>query len=400
MDWKDGSFMHRCWAAVDLDAFAENYRAMRSRCRPETKLLAVVKADAYGHGDQQVGRLMEQLGADWLGVACYDEALSLREAGIGLPILILGPTPVELCAGLVEHGITQALLSPRYARELRAEAERLGVRVSCHLKIDSGMHRIGFNPLDPQEMELARQLYSWPQLEVTGIFSHFCCADESDPDSRAFTRMQFERFSGACNWLADQGIDCGIRHCSGTAAAITHPEWQMDMIRGGIGLYGMLPSEDSAGIIPMHPAMSLYTTVSMVKEVAPGEDIGYGRKFRTTRPTLVATVPIGYADGYPRCFCNRAKMLIRGQFAPVLGKICMDQVMLDVTDIPGVEAGDLVTVAGRDGENQITFDQLAALSDTINYDRTCSLAPRIPRVYLQGGRIVEVRDYLTPRVRP
>ena len=399
MDWRDGSFMHRCWAVVDLDAFEENYRALRSRLREDTKLLAVVKADAYGHGDQQVARLMEEVGADWLGVACYDEALSLRAAGSRLPILILGHTPVELCGGLAEQEITQAIFSPQYARDLRREAARRGVRVKGHLKIDSGMHRIGFNPLSREEMELARELYQWPELEMTGIFSHFCCADESDEESRAFTRMQFDRFSGACRWLQEQGVDCGIRHCSGTAATITHPEWQMDMVRGGIGLYGMLPSDDSAGIIPLHPAMSLYTVVSMVKEVAPGEDIGYGRKFRTTAPTLVATVPIGYADGYPRCFCNRAKMLIRGQFAPVLGKICMDQVMLDVTHIPGVQAGDLVTVAGRDGEQQITFDELAALSDTINYDRTCSLAPRIPRVYLRHGQVAAVRDYLTCRVR-
>lgn len=391
------SYMKRCWAQVDLDALELNYQQIRAYLQPQTRLLAIVKADAYGHGDQQVGLLMERLGADYLGVACYDEALSLRVAGCQGPILILGPTPAELAPGLAQHRITQTVYSPAYAQELEAQARKAGVVVEIHAKLDTGMNRIGFEPAIPAEMEQVAGLYRNTAFHCTGIFTHFCCADENTPESLAFTKGQYELFHQACEALARQGIDCGIRHCSGTAATMLYPDWHMDMIRWGIGLYGMLPSGYCQGILPMAPVMSLHSVVSMVKELPQGAFVGYGRQFQADRPMRVATVPIGYADGYSRSFCNKARMLIRGQYARVLGKICMDQTMVDVTDIPGVQAGDPVVVAGRDGDNWVTFDELAVLSDTINYDRTCALAARVPRVYFQGGQVVEVRDYLTCR---
>ena len=390
-------YLKRTWAQVDLDAVESNYRAIRACVKPETKVCCVVKADAYGHGAEMMAKIYEELGADWFAVSNLEEALQLRRAGAERPILILGYTPPRCAAALAENNIAQAVVGPDFAAELSREAVAAGVTVRAHLQMDTGMSRVGFFYQDSSrdgasldEMERACRL---PGLDMEGAFTHFASADEGET-GRAYTARQFACFTGALRALEQRGIHFRLRHCANSAAIFDYPEMQLDMVRPGVILYGLMPSGDVEHPVPLTPAMTLVSTIALVKNVPEGTCVSYGRRFSAARPTRVATVPVGYADGFLRRFGEGASLVVRGKRADVIGRVCMDQLMIDVTDIPDAAPGDEVTIFGRADFGAETADEIAARAGTIGYEVICGIATRVPRVFLRGGREVGVLDYL------
>lgn len=386
------AFERHCWAEVDLDALGRNLAAIRRRVG-ETPICAVVKAAAYGHGDGPVARYLAGQGVHWFAVSCLAEALRLRRAGITGGVLILGYTDPGQAAALAEHQIAQAVMSLAYARQLSAAACAAGVTVDCHLKVDTGMGRIGFAAragLDAAlgEMEAALSL---PGLCFTGLFQHFAVADETDAESAAYTEGQHALFVRVREALAARGHRFALAHCCNSAAGMAHPEWGMDLVREGILLYGYDPAggPDCPGFAP---PLRLKTVVTQVKALAAGESVSYGRSYTVpadAAPRRVATVAVGYADGYPRALSNCGVMALHGRPAPVLGRVCMDQTILDVTDIPDARPGDEVTVFGPGGAAD-SAASAARKAGTIPYELLCGVGLRVPRVYLQDGKPTEV----------
>lgn len=388
-------YLRRSWAAVNLNALDHNVAEIRRRIPASCALMGVVKADAYGHGDIMTARRLVQNGAAWLGVSNIDEAMVLRRKGIGQEtgILIFGDTPVHYASELARFGITQTVYSPDYATALSREAVRLGVMVDVHLKVDTGMARIGFVCLGDR-LETADEVAAaavLPGLNATGIFTHFSCADDPDPEAVAYTKVQLARFTALCDTLSARGIPFRWRHCCNSAGILNYPEAHLDMVRAGIILYGLAPSSSLRGVGNFIPILDLKTVISQVKTVPAGQDISYGRIFRTDSARTIASVCIGYADGYLRGFSSRAKMIVHGHLAPVVGRVCMDQLMLDVTDIPDVKPGDTVTVFGAEG---VTADDLASLVDTVGYELVCLISRRVPHVYLENGEEIAIADYI------
>ncbi len=375
----------RLMAEIDLDAIEHNVREIRARLRPETKLLAVVKADGYGHGAVEVSKICLFNGADQLGIATCEEGEALRQANIPVPILILGYTLESRFETVIENELTQAVFTYEMAEKLSDTAVKMGKTAYMHIKIDTGMGRIGFLPC-PESLETIDKIFKLPNVKVTGIFTHFSTADEKD---KTFTKTQFERFLYMTEGLEKMGHTGLIRHCANSGAIIDMPELQLDMARAGIILYGMMPSTE-VGDIDIRPAMSLKTHISYVKNVQSDTPIGYGRTYYTDKPSKIATVPIGYADGYSRAFSNKARVIVNGQYANVVGNVCMDQLMLDVTHIKDIKQGDEVIVMGSDGERSITAEELAALSNTINYEIVCNVGKRVPRVYIRSGKVIKL----------
>ena len=389
------NFLRRAWAEIDLDALAYNVANIKGTLNPSTKLMGVVKADAYGHGARTVGKELLALGADWLGVSNINEALSLRRSGIRAPILIFGVTPPEYAGRLAEEQITQTVFSPEYGAALEQAAAGQGVTVEIHVKIDTGMGRIGFDGFRPEEAcrEICRILQK-KHLRATGVFTHFSCSDELTPSAREYTRRQYELFLEVCRQVEREGFSLGLRHCCNSGGILAHREMQLDMVRAGLILYGLYPTPETRELMPLSPVMSLRAAVSMVKSVREGRMISYGRTFETPAPMEIATVPIGYADGYHRSLSNKGRMLLHGQYAPVVGRVCMDQLMLDVTGIPGVSADSTVTIVGIDGEKRISMEEFAESAGTINYEMICLVGRRVPRIYKKNGEEIAVVDYV------
>ena len=390
-------FLRRSWAVVDLGRLERNVQAVRSGLSLGTMLMGVVKADAYGHGDRYVASRLAELGVDWFGVSNLDEAVSLRAHGICKPVLIFGITPPEHVKTLAEYNITATIHSLEYARALDKAAEAAGVFVQGHLKLDTGMSRLGFvmtgSEYDTVLAEAA-EACRLSRLKIPGVYTHFSCADELDEDSIAFTRGQFEYFLGAVGQLEKSGIRFAVKHCCNSAATMLYPEMHLDMVRPGIILYGLSPGRELNGRAELCPVMDLFSCITMLKEIDEGRFVSYGRCYTAHRKMKVATVPIGYADGYSRELTNKARMLVRGHFANVIGRVCMDQLMLDVTHIEGVRAGDIVTIVGEDSGRRLGFDEMADLSGSINYEKTCLIGKRVPRIYRQGGKDIGVVDYI------
>ena len=376
--------IRRCWAEIDLDQMEKNYHALRSKIDPETRMMGVVKADAYGHGAVQSATLLAELGINWFGVSNLSEAIQLRQGGITQPILVLGYTSPECADLLAQEKITQTVYSREYLQALARAAELAGVSVEVHVKIDTGMGRIGFDPDSEEDFSTLCGLKDKKNLKMTGIFTHFAVADENG-DGLEYTQEQFKKFRKLCERLENAGVEVGLRHCCNSAGILRCPEMQMDMVRAGISLYGLLPSNDCQGDIDTYPVMAWRSVVSMVKEIAPGQTVSYGRTYMAHRPMRVATVAVGYADGYSRSHSNRGYVLIHGKKAPILGRVCMDQCIVDVTDIPDVMMGDQVTLAGCDDAECISFDHLAELSGTINYELICLVGKRVDRIFLRNG---------------
>ncbi len=394
-------YLKRTWATIDLSRIEHNYRLIRERyigTDKKTMICAVVKANAYGHGDKVVAKLLDQCGADWFGVSNIEEGLALREAGIKKPILIFGHTPCELAPLLARRGITQTCLSLEYAKELSRHASSYNVTVDIHIKVDTGMSRIGFvcsteDMVDTCCNQIA-QVYTLPALRATGIFTHFSCSDEKAEDSVCFTKGQFSRFLHVCKTLEQQGYSLGIRHCCNSAAVVNYPEMHLDMVRPGIILYGCPPSSDMEQNSPFLPAMELKTTVSEVKEIPAGTAVSYGRIYTSEHPIPVASLTIGYADSFPRTE-QQAQVLLHGKRVPVIGRVCMDQMMVDISGLKNVKMGDTVTVFGCDDTEEITAGEFALLRGSVNYEALCAVGIRVPRVYLYDGRVTEVTDYIS-----
>lgn len=392
-------FLKRTWAEIDVNAIGHNFRAIRATLRPGVKMCCVVKADAYGHGAPVVAREYQRLGADWFAVSNLEEAIQLRRCAITRPILILGYTPPQKAEELSELNISQSVLSLDYARQLSGYAQEAGVEVKIHVKVDTGMSRIGFvyqslgrdeDSLD--EMETACRL---PGLVPEGIFTHFAVADDGQ-DGEAFTLHQYGCFKEAIETMENRGIRFAVRHCANSGAVCDYPELQLDMVRPGIILYGMEPSSSIRSPLDLRPAMELKTVISQKKTIPAGATVSYGRTFTAANDMVIATVPIGYADGYPRKFSGQAEMLVHGKRVPVVGRVCMDQLMVDVTAVPEAHEGDVVTVFGHDGDAFLPVDELAALNDTIHYEMVCLVGKRVPRIYWKNGKQVGELNYICP----
>ena len=377
--------LRRTWAEIDLDALAHNYRQARAKIGPRVKYLGVVKADAYGHGAIQVSRKLEALGADYLAVSSLDEAEELRRGGIRAPILILGHTPPAMVPQLIRYRITQAVSAKAKAEEYSAAAVRCGGTLKVHIKVDTGMSRLGFlvrgDHFDTGVAAIAESC-ALPGLEAEGIFTHFAVSDEGDADSEAYTREQFGVFTRVLDALAARGRTFAIRHCANSGALARYPEMYLDMVRPGIALYGVGADAERLGL---EPVMALKSSVSTIKTFDPGTDISYGRTFRTAGRTRVGVLPIGYADGFFRGLSNRMSVVTDAGAAPLRGRICMDMSMVDLTDLPAVKVGDEVEIFGR----RQKVDDLAAILNTIPSELTCAVSKRVPRVYLEDGKIVE-----------
>lgn len=396
----DLNLRKRCWAEIDLDAVKHNFLSIRSCIDKEKKLCCVVKANAYGHGAIELSRLYAELCADLLAVSNIEEAIQLRKGGISLPILILGYTPAECAKYLVEYKITQAVYSYEYAKSLNENLLALGkdTRLPIHIKLDSGMGRIGFSCKDRIGLDEVEAVAKMESFILDGIFTHFAIADGGD-DSEEYTKEQYSKFTGFIDALEEKGITFKIKHCSNSAGIIDFPEYALDGARAGIILYGYAPSNDMHKNLPLKPVMSLKTVVSHVKDIEIGDAVSYGCTFVADKKMRIATVSVGYADGYLRANeKNGGYMLVRGKRANIVGRVCMDQLMLDVTDIDGVCMGDIVTIIGRDGEEQIGADTIAELNGTIPYEILCDVGMRVPRFYISNGEIIEVKDNIVGEI--
>lgn len=382
----------RVWAEVDLDAIWENMVHMKENIAEKTKILAVIKTDGYGHGGVPIAKMLEQL--DFMfgyAAATYEEAHVLREAGVKKPILILGYTFPYCYEELIREEIRPAVYRRDTVEELVAAAAKVGQKAKVHIKVDTGMGRIGITP-DEEGLEFVGFLMGHPELEVEGIFTHFAKSDEEDKTSAYHQLALFQNFIDRIQ--TELGLTIPVKHCSNSAAILEMPQANMDMVRAGITTYGLYPSEEvSKDIVPLRAAMSLYSHIVYCKTIHAGQSVSYGGLFTAQKDTRVATIPVGYGDGYPRSLSGKGYVLIRGKKAPILGRVCMDQFMVDISEIPGVMEGDKVTLLGVDGTERITAEELGELSGRFNYEFVCDLGKRIPRVYRQHGEITEVRDY-------
>lgn len=367
------------WAEVDLDALAHNVRTLKARAQG-AQLWAVVKANAYGHGAVAVARAALDAGADGLCVVCLEEAEELRLSGIGAPVLVLGPTEPWQARRAVELSVIPTVASRELALALADAAAALDVVQPVHIKVDTGLHRFGLRPYEA--IALARFLRQVPQLRVEGLFTHFASAEDGD---KTYTLEQYRTFlsvAGELDWVP-------VRHVSNTATILDMPEMSLDLVRPGVGLYGCYPAGPRPDV-ELRAVLSLKSRLVRLTWLEPGESVSYGRTWRARRRSLVGLVPCGYADGLPRVLSNRGWMLVRGRRVPVIGRVCMDMCMVDVTEVPEVAVGDEVVILGRQGEEEIRAEEVASLCDTISYEVLCGIGPRVPRLFLQGGQVVGV----------
>ena len=375
------------YVKIDLDAIEANIDAIRSRVGVE--VMAVIKADAYGHGAVQVARLLQDK-CSFFGVSSILEAMELRRAGLYNPILILGHTPVRAFPALVQAEIRPTIFHYEDAVALSKAAQLLDKSAAFHFAVDTGMSRIGFQATE-EDADICAEIAKLPGLQAEGLFSHFATADCPDLTK---SRAQAELFDKFYQMLKDRGVEIPIRHMDNSAGLMNF-ENHYEMVRAGIVTYGMYPSEDvPTGTLPLRPALQWLSRVTHVKTLPAGREISYGGTYVTTKETVVATVPVGYADGYRRSLSGKFYVLIRGRRAPILGRVCMDQMMVDVTDIPGVTLNDRVTLVGKNGSEEITMEQISAVADSFNYEFVCGISRRVPRVYSRAGKTVHSVHYL------
>lgn len=376
--------MHsRIQAEIDLDAMTYNLEHIKKNLAPGTQVIAVLKADGYGHGAVPLARRIQKDPEIWgIAVATVEEGEELRNAGITKPILILGYTYQEDYQKIANLDFRPAVFKLSMAKELSKAALEAGKTLKIHIKIDTGMTRIGYRDVKKDVPEIL-EISKLPGIEIEGIFTHFARADEAD---KTPALVQYEKFQEFIRALEQEGLHIPMKHCSNSAGIIRMQEANLDAVRAGIILYGLYPSKEvEREPVPLKPLMSLRSHIAYIKTVEPGAEISYGGIFTTVRETRVATIPVGYADGYPRGLSNKGSVLIRGKRAPILGRVCMDQFMVDVTEIPEAEELDQVTLLGKDGEDCITMEELGELSGRFNYEFACCISKRVPRVYLESG---------------
>jgi len=379
------------WVEIDLNAISHNLKEVRRIIRPGVKIMAVVKANAYGHGAVQVANTALQNGADYLGVARGNEAIELREAGISCPIMVLGYSPVDFTRHLIEYDLIQSVFTYDMAKEISSEATSMNQSVKVHLKLDTGMGRIGLVVdskkgtqyqdayLSEKTLNEAIGIASFPGLRLEGIFTHFATADSKNKDS---ANEQLGTFNDILEKIKNHGVEIPLIHAANSAAVIDLPDAHYDMVRPGIMMYGLYPSDEvNHTDVILKPAMTLKARVVQVKKVPPGFKVSYGSTYVTTEKTKIATISIGYADGYNRILSSAGSMLVRGERAPVIGRVCMDQTMLDVGHIQNVAPGDEVVVFGKQGDSELHVDEIALNTNTINYEIVSSIMPRVFRLY-------------------
>ena len=385
---------NRVYATVNLDAVADNMKEMAGNLPSGTGMIGVVKADGYGHGSVPVAMAVDPY-VRGFAVATVEEGVILRRHGIGKMILVLGVTHPDQYGELIRYQIRPTVFTLRQAERLSELACREGVRAKLHLAVDTGMSRIGMEP-DETSAEMVLSMSRLPGIEIEGMFTHFARADERDKES---ARAQLAAYLNFSELLKSRGIEIPLKHCSNSAGIVEGlPSNSLDLVRAGISIYGLYPSDEvDRETVHLTPVMELKSRISYIKTIRPGTPVSYGGTFVARRPTRIATIPVGYGDGYPRSLSSRGSVLIRGRRAPILGRVCMDQFMVDVTDIPEAEEEDVVTLIGRDGGDQISVEELARLGGGFHYELICDLGKRVPRVYLRGGRIA---GGLSPSVVP
>ncbi len=381
---------YRVRADINLDAVRHNLCEIKKRLKPGVKIAAVVKADAYGHGAVPVAEAVQEE-ADWFAVSNIEEALELRKCGVKKPVLTLGYTAPQQLPEAIQNEITLTLCDRESAEEISEAAQRMGRDAMVHIKADTGMGRIGF-PAEESFAVFAAEAAKLPHIQPTGVYTHFARADETDPEA---TKLQYQKFLSFLSVLERQGLTGLLRHAENSAAILRMPEYQLDMVRLGISLYGMYPSEESVvQEIALQPAMELKSHVAFLKTVPAGTGIGYNATYVTKEPRRIATIPVGYGDGYPRALSNCGRVLLHGKSVPIVGRICMDQMMLDVTDVPEVARGDVVTLMGTEGKERIRAEEIGTLSHSFHYEMVCNVGKRIPRVYYQKGEAVGARHFV------
>ena len=388
--------LKRTWAEVSLDNLEHNYRAIKNHIPEGCRFLGVMKADAYGHGAVPLSHALCELGAEYLAVSNLEEAIQLRRGGVRAPMLILGYTPASFADTMVFMDITQEVHSLEYAKELDTALAGTNYILNVHLKLDTGMTRIGFFAYDHERtLPELLEVCGLPHLHVEGVFTHFCVADSKAPEDEAFTRTQYARFTAMLDALAAHGIRPELRHCASSGATILYPELALDMVRPGIATYGHAPSEDAEGILDLRPLMTVRTTVAQLREIPAGTSISYGRTYTAERDMRVAVLPIGYADGLLRGLSGKVSFRIRGRMARSVGRICMDMCMVDVSEIPEIRVGDEAALFGYDTDGTLLpCERIAQQAGTISYEILCGISKRIPRIYMQGGREQEILQYI------
>lgn len=381
---------NRVYASINLDAIAYNMEQMEKRIGGKTQIMVVIKSDGYGHGAVPIAELSEEVDYVWgYATASLDEAKVLREAGIKKPILVLGCVFPDQYEDMINFDIRGAVYTWEMAQGMADAAKNLGKTAVVHIKIDTGMGRIGFK-VDEESADIIRDIWQMNHISVEGLFTHFSKADETD---KSYTKMQHDKFVWMKQALQERRVEIPYLNCDNSAGIIDFPDLKHDLVRAGISLYGMYPSDEvEQEVIDLHPALELISHVTFVKDIEAGTAISYGGTFVSEKPMRVATIPVGYGDGYPRSLSNKGEVLIRGRRARILGRVCMDQFIVDVTDIPGVQFMDRVTLVGRDGEEHICVEELSGLSGRFNYEFVCCLSKRIPRVYTKGGNVVIQKD--------
>ena len=375
----------RTQAKIDLNAIEYNFAQAREKLPKEVRLMCVVKADAYGHGAVPIAKMLDGR-CDFFGVACIEEALELKNAGVKNPILILGYVSPNIYEKIVENDIRISVFSYEAALALSNEAVKQNKTAAFHFCVDTGMSRIGFQPTD-ESADICKKITELPNIWAEGLFSHYATADEGDLSK---ANAQRERFKGFVEMLESRGVAIPIKHMSNSAGIMNFSEC-FDMCRMGIVLYGLYPSKEvNKSLLDIMPAMSWLTHISHIKTLEAGREVSYGGTYKTAEPRVIATIPVGYADGYPRCLSNIGRVIINGQYAPIVGRVCMDQFMVDVTDIAGAQPETPVTLVGRDGNAVLTMEEVADAAHSFNYELPCRIAPRVPRTYYKDGELVYV----------
>lgn len=380
----------RVYARIDLDAIIHNVTNFKNRISSQSTLMPVVKADGYGHGAVPISKELINCGIDRFAVATIEEGISLRKNGIDKKILILGYTPVDIADKLVEYDLIQTVYNYTAAKNISDTACKSGKIGKIHIKLDTGMGRIGFVPND-ESVSIIKDIYNLPNIEIEGIYTHLSKADELD---KTFTNNQLKFYNDFIGKLESNGICIPIKHVANSAGIIDLDSTHLDLVRLGISLYGLYPSDEVIkDNVKLQPVLSLISHIIHIKEVEEGTPIGYGGTYITKRKSKIATIPVGYGDGYDRLLSSKGRVLIGGQFANILGRICMDQFMVDITDIPDVKDFDEVVLIGKQGHNEITADDIAKIKGTINYEVVCQLGKRIPRVYYKNNKYLSSIDY-------
>ena len=379
----------RTQAKIDLDAVEYNYNNTRAKLPQGCKLLGVIKADAYGHGAIELARFLENK-CDFFGVACIEEAIELKKADIKTPVLILGYVAPAFYDLVVKYDIRIPVFSYDTAKALSDEAVKLGKTVPFHFCIDTGMSRIGFQ-VNEESADVCKKICALPNIEAEGLFSHFATADETDLTKALAQREKYKVF---VEMLENRGIQIPIKHLNNSAGIMNFDEY-FDMCRMGIILYGLYPSEEvDKSLLDIKPVMSWLTHISHIKTLEAGREVSYGGTFKTTEPRVIATIPVGYADGYPRCLSNKGRVIINGQYAPIVGRVCMDQFMVDVTDVDGAELDSTVTLVGKDGDAELSMEEVSNSAYSFNYELPCRVARRVPRTYYKDCKFVKATNYM------